>query len=104
MKALIAVAAALLAASGPELLAGDWRYDTAVGVAAAAPERPGALPVGGSAPSALPANNVTMASVIEAFGEPSRRAPAVGEPPITRWYYPAFTVYFEHDRVITSVP
>ena len=25
------------------------------------------------------------------------------QPPITRWDYPAFSVYFEHDRVIHAV-
>jgi hypothetical protein len=28
---------------------------------------------------------------------------AVEQPPITRWDYPAFSVYFEHDRVIHAV-
>ena len=27
----------------------------------------------------------------------------VGEPPITRWIYPAFSVYFEHDHVVHAV-
>jgi hypothetical protein len=27
----------------------------------------------------------------------------VGDPPITRWVYDRFTVYFENDRVIHSV-
>ena len=28
---------------------------------------------------------------------------AVGQPPITRWDYPGFSVYFEHDRVLHTV-
>ena len=36
-------------------------------------------------------------------GAPSRRHAAVGQPPITRWDYPGFSVYFEYDKVINSV-
>jgi hypothetical protein len=44
-----------------------------------------------------------MDKVEAKFGAPSRRVPAVGEPPITRWEYPGFVVYFERDRVIHAV-
>jgi hypothetical protein len=44
-----------------------------------------------------------MDKVKEVFGEPQKRTPAVGEPPITRWIYKDFTVYFEYDRVIHAV-
>jgi hypothetical protein len=27
----------------------------------------------------------------------------VGDPPITVWYYPAFNVYFEYNKVLHSV-
>ncbi len=50
-----------------------------------------------------PANGMRMDEVERRFGAPEQRHPPVGEPPITRWVYPAFTVYFEHDRVIYSV-
>lgn len=50
-----------------------------------------------------PTNFMTMAAVTSRFGEPEDQAPSIGQPPITRWYYPGYTVYFEHDRVITSV-
>ena len=50
-----------------------------------------------------PLNNMPMARVREQFGQPATSAPAVGEPPIIRWYYAQYTVYFEFDRVITSV-
>jgi len=50
-----------------------------------------------------PRRGTTMASVEAQFGAPSERVPAVGEPPITRWEYPGFTVVFEHDRVLHSV-
>ena len=29
--------------------------------------------------------------------------PALGNPPITRWDYPQFSVYFENDRVLHTV-
>jgi len=50
-----------------------------------------------------PSRGTTMASVEAQFGAPSERVPAVGEPPIARWEYPGFTVFFEHDRVLHSV-
>lgn len=50
-----------------------------------------------------PERGMTMERVREAFGPPQSRKPAVGDPPITRWQYDAFTVYFEHDRVIHAV-
>ncbi|MEW7978495.1 MAG: hypothetical protein G8D28_06820 [gamma proteobacterium symbiont of Phacoides pectinatus] len=37
------------------------------------------------------------------FGEPDQQLPWVGEPPISRWVYPDFTVYFEKEYVINSV-
>ena len=50
-----------------------------------------------------PERGMTMQRVESSYGPPSRQAAAVGEPPITRWVYPSFTVYFEHDRVIHAV-
>lgn len=50
-----------------------------------------------------PPRGATMNRVMEAHGEPDDAFKAVGEPPITRWVYEDFTVYFEHDRVIHSV-
>ena len=51
----------------------------------------------------MPARGSTKESVLAKLGEPARRVPAVGEPPISRWVYGAFTVYFEYDRVLHSV-
>jgi hypothetical protein len=46
----------------------------------------------------------TLMSTVEAnFGEPRARHAAVGQPPITRWDYDGFTVYFEHSHVIHAV-
>ena len=55
-----------------------------------------------------PKPGMSMTAVESAYGAPSQRHAAVGgavvqHPPITRWDYPAFSVYFEHDRVIHAV-
>jgi hypothetical protein len=50
-----------------------------------------------------PHRGSTMAAVQGRYGEPSNRHAAVGDPPITRWDYPQFSVYFEHDRVLHAV-
>jgi hypothetical protein len=42
-------------------------------------------------------------AVLERFGLPDEEHPAVGKPPISRWDYREFSVYFEADRVIDSV-
>jgi len=51
----------------------------------------------------MPQNGMTMAMVEKWFGPPRQKLPPVGDPPITRWEYPEYTVYFEYDKVITSV-
>ena len=50
-----------------------------------------------------PARGATMSAVEAKFGAPQNRSAAVGTPPITRWDYAGFIVYFEHDRVIDAV-
>ncbi|HEY8510252.1 MAG TPA: hypothetical protein VIL32_17990 [Steroidobacteraceae bacterium] len=50
-----------------------------------------------------PARGSTMKAVEARFGAPRVRHPTVGEPPITRWDYDGFSVFFEHDRVIHAV-
>lgn len=51
----------------------------------------------------LPERGQSAASVSAQFGEPLKRHPAVGYPPITRWDYPQFSVYFEYAQVINTV-
>lgn len=51
----------------------------------------------------LPENGLTMTEVEQRFGEPAERRPAVGNPPITRWIYDDYSVFFEHNLVIESV-
>ena len=50
-----------------------------------------------------PHRGSTMATVQGRYGEPTNRHAAVGNPPITRWDYPQFSVYFENDRVLHAV-
>lgn len=53
--------------------------------------------------SPRPTRGMTQASVQSRFGAPEARRAAVGEPPISRWDYSGFIVYFEYDRVIHAV-
>jgi hypothetical protein len=52
---------------------------------------------------ATPTRGMTMNEVSGKFGAPVTKVPAVGNPPISRWEYPGFVVYFERDHVIHSV-
>lgn len=50
-----------------------------------------------------PARGMTMAAVEARFGAPTSRHEAVGQPPITRWDYGEFSVFFEFERVVHAV-
>jgi hypothetical protein len=50
-----------------------------------------------------PHRGATMQAVEQQFGRPTERHATVGQPPITRWDYPHFSVFFEKDRVIHAV-
>jgi hypothetical protein len=50
-----------------------------------------------------PKRGITMTQVEAKFGAPTAKHDTVGAPPITRWDYPSFSVFFEHDRVIHAV-
>jgi hypothetical protein len=51
----------------------------------------------------LPDNGETMTQVEAQLGTPQKRHQAVGDPPITRWDYERYSIYFEHDRVLSTV-
>ncbi|MDH3948091.1 MAG: hypothetical protein OEU74_03925 [Gammaproteobacteria bacterium] len=51
----------------------------------------------------LPGRGMNMTQVEEKFGPPLHKLPEVGDPPIIRWVYPNYTVYFEYQFVINSV-
>ncbi len=50
-----------------------------------------------------PSRGMTQASVESKYGRPASVEAPVGEPPITRWVYSGFVVFFEYDRVIHAV-
>ena len=64
--------------------------------------------VGAEGPGSAPTRGQSMAQVEARFGAPSQRLdPRGGQkrqwPTINRWVYPAFTVYFEKNKVIDVV-
>lgn len=63
------------------------------------------VPETASAPTAMstPARGMSMAQVEARYGAPTQRYAAVGQPPITRWVYPSFVVYFEYSHVVHAV-
>lgn len=62
-----------------------------------------AMPAASAASTGGPGRGMSMAQVEQRFGEPSRKLDAVGQPPITRWVYPGFVVFFEGSLVIHTV-
>lgn len=46
---------------------------------------------------------MTAENVEARFGTPDAKIAAVGDPPISRWEYKNFVVFFEYDRVIHTV-
>ena len=62
-----------------------------------------AEPPAAEARAALPTRGMSMGQVEARFGAPSERFAAVGQPPITRWVYPSFVVYFEFQHVVHTV-
>ena len=67
------------------------------------PDAEQATPPGDSMSFTLPGRGMTKEQVEERFGSPTEKEYPVGEPPITRWNYGNFTVYFEYDIVLHSV-
>lgn len=51
----------------------------------------------------LPQTGESRRSVLERFGLADEEHAPVGQPPITRWDYREFSVYFEYDHVVNSV-
>ncbi len=58
---------------------------------------------GASAGDNRPSRGMTQASVESTYGSPVNIKAPVGDPPITRWEYQDFVVYFEYDKVIHAV-
>jgi len=51
----------------------------------------------------LPVNGMSRDEVYARFGEPVSKRAAVGDPPITRWNYASWSVYFEFEWVLFTV-
>ncbi len=51
----------------------------------------------------LPPNGMSMNEVEAAYGTPQEKRAAVGDPPISRWVYDRWSVYFEWDRSLYTV-
>ncbi len=51
----------------------------------------------------LPENGLTKADVEARFGTPTAKRDAIGDPPISRWDYQDYSVYFEYDLVLSTV-
>ena len=52
---------------------------------------------------ARPVRGMSMDAVQAKWGQPLTQRGAVGEPPISRWEYGDFIVFFEYQRVIHAV-
>jgi hypothetical protein len=50
-----------------------------------------------------PQRGSTMSAVEQKFGAPANKSGPVGNPPITKWFYPNFVVVFENDKVLHAV-
>ena len=50
-----------------------------------------------------PTRGMSQESVQANFGAPQSTVAAIGDPPISRWEYAEFVVFFEHNLVIHSV-
>jgi hypothetical protein len=51
----------------------------------------------------VPGRGMSMETVQNRFGEALTKEAAVGSPPISKWIYNNFTVYFESEYVIHAV-
>jgi hypothetical protein len=74
----------------------------------ATPSASTAIPAAAPASIALPSKGQSMTEVVKKFGQPKLKHAAVGggqpkQPPITRWDYEGFSVFFEHSHVIDAV-
>ena len=60
------------------------------------------LPVMSSAAD-VPSRGMSQKAVKQSFGQPNEIVPGVGNPPISRWVYEGFTVYFEGNFALHAV-
>ncbi len=51
----------------------------------------------------MPTRGMNMTLVRKHFGQPEKIVNPVGDPPISRWIYDGFIVYFERNHVIHAI-
>jgi len=68
----------------------------------APPQHAPAATVATAAPT-MPVRGMDMRNVEHIFGSPLVKLPPVGNPPISRWIYGTYVVYFEKNMVLESV-
>ena len=61
------------------------------------------VPASANPPGNRPDRGMSMERVEANFGAPRSRSAPVGDPPISRWEYPGFVVFFEYSKVIHAV-
>jgi len=98
MKPLISIMALALGAATVAAQAGQRTESRTEGTVLDMPAKQGA-----DSADHLPRQMMTKPQVRERYGEPEARHGPVGDPPISRWDYAGFSVYFEHDLVLHSV-
>ena len=84
-----ALVVALVMAPGPQAIADTLLLEGLEKGLGSAPERP--------------SRGMSMEKVSATWGQPATKNSAVGDPPIARWEYSDFVVYFEYSRVIHAV-
>ena len=82
---------------------------TAPPAEAAAVQNMAAMPAAATSGPSMPVRGMDMANVEHIFGAPLEKLSAVPtdatklHPPITRWEYPGYVVYFEYNFVVHTV-
>ena len=62
------------------------------------------VPIGENAQhNDLPQRGMSQSQTLQKYGEPQKKMPATGNPPIEKWIYADFSVIFERQWVIHSV-
>ena len=103
-KTLFAVAAVTLVFAN-FALAQETTTPPPTDAAATAAPAPAAVPApsAAAAPITVPSRGSSMEAVKSKFGAPTQEESSVGSPPITRWDYPGYAVFFENDKVLHTV-
>ncbi len=100
---------ALAAATATQPAAAQATVTSAPAASTAPATASAALPAPANSGPSLPSRGMSMANVEHIFGAPQQKLPAVPDPgtkrhpPITRWIYPGYVVYFEYNYVVHTV-